>query len=118
AVFGALVGAFTAGLHEAVDLGHRVIFRIAGSHTLSTGIGIEVGRVLWVPAFGGLILGLGVILMRRVRPTQVVDPIEANALHGGRMSMTDSLRLLFATLWSNLCGVAVGMEAGYSQFGA
>ena len=118
AVFGALVGVFTAGLHESVDLAHRVVFRIAGNHTLSTVIGIDVGRVLWVPALGGLILGLGVILMRRVRPTEVVDPIEANALHGGRMSMTDSLRLLFATVWSNLSGLAVGMEAGYSQFGA
>jgi CIC family chloride channel protein len=56
--------------------------------------------------------------MRRLRPTEVVDPIEANALHGGRMSMTDSLRLLVATFWSNASGVAVGMEAGYSQLGA
>jgi CIC family chloride channel protein len=82
-VFGALIGAFTAGLHEFVDLAHRVIFRIAGSHSLSTGIGIDVGRVLWVPALGGLILGLGVIVMRRVRPTEVVDPIEANACTAG-----------------------------------
>jgi CIC family chloride channel protein len=118
AVFGALVGALTAGLHEFVDLAHRVIFRIAGSHTLSTGIGVDMARILWVPAFGGLILGLGVVLMRRIRRTEVVDPIEANALHGGRMSMTDSLRLLVASVWSNLSGIAAGMEAGYSQFGA
>src|SRR6201999_3162848 len=39
-------------------------------------------------------------------------------LHGGRMSMTDSLRLLVATFWSNASGVAVGMEAGYRQPGA
>src|SRR5437660_5787920 len=56
--------------------------------------------------------------MWRYRHNDVIDPIEANALHGGRMSMTDSLRLLVATLWSNICGVAVGMEAGYSQLGA
>lgn len=118
AVFGALIGAITAGLHEFIDLAHRVIFRIAGSHTLSTGVGVDVGRVLWVPAVGGLVLGLGVILMRRIRPTEVVDPIEANALHGGRMSMTDSLRLLIATMWSNMSGLAVGMEAGYTQSGS
>ena len=34
------------------------------------------------------------------------------------MSMTDSLRLLIATFWSNASGVSVGMEAGYSQIGA
>src|SRR5437868_12757916 len=118
AAFGALIGALTAGLHHLVDWAHQIVFNIAGSHTLSTGIGIDMQRVLYVPVLGGLALGLGVIIMRRIRPTDVVDPIEANALHGGRMSMTDSLRLLVATLWSNICGVAVGMEAGYSQLGA
>src|SRR5204862_6149449 len=78
----------------------------------------DLQRVLIVPAIGGLVLGLAVYVMRRIRPVDVVDPIEANALHGGRMSMRDSLRLLVATVWSNMSGVAVGMEAGYSQLGA
>src|SRR5688572_15343808 len=111
AAFGALIGALTAGLHHLVDWAQRLVFNIAGSHTLSTGIGIDLQRILLVPVLGGLVLGLGVVLMRRLRPTEVVDPIEANALHGGRMSMTDSLRLLAATLWSNISGVAIGMEA-------
>jgi CIC family chloride channel protein len=118
AAFGALIGAVTTGLHEAVDLIHHLVFNIDGVHTLSTGVGVDPQRVLIVPAVGGLILGLSVYIMRRLRPTDVVDPIEANALHGGRMSMTDSLRLLIATIWSNASGVAVGMEAGYSQLGA
>jgi CIC family chloride channel protein len=118
AVFGAVIGALTTALHRLVDLAHHLVFNITGNHTLSTGIGIDVQRLLIVPVVGGLVLGIGVAVMRRVRPTEVVDPIEANALHGGRMSMTDSLRLLLATLWSNISGVAVGMEAGYSQFGA
>jgi chloride channel protein, CIC family len=118
AVFGALIGAFTTGLHRLVDLSHELIFNITGEHALSSGIGVDMQRVLIVPALGGLILGIGVMVMRRVRPTDVVDPIEANALHGGRMSMTDSLRLLIATIWSNMAGVSVGMEAGYSQLGA
>jgi CIC family chloride channel protein len=118
ALFGAVIGALTIGLHAAVEEAHRLIFDIAGKHSLSTGIGLDMQRVLIVPAVGGLILGLCVYAMRRIRPTDVVDPIEANALHGGRMSMTDSLRLLAATLWSNASGVAVGMEAGYTQFGS
>jgi CIC family chloride channel protein len=118
ALFGALIGALVAGLHLLVDWLHHVAFNIAGDHTLSTGIGIDPNRILIVPALGGLILGLGALVMRRYRPNDVVDPIEANALHGGRMSMKDSLRLTVATVWSNGAGVSVGMEAGYSQIGA
>jgi CIC family chloride channel protein len=118
AAFGGLIGALTIGLHRLIDVAHHLIFNIAGGHTLSSGIGVDFDRVMIVPAAGGLVLGVAVILMRRIRPADVVDPIEANALHGGRMSMTDSLRLLVATIWSNMSGVAVGMEAGYSQLGA
>ncbi len=118
AVFGGLIGALTIGLHQLVDLTHHLIFNLSGVYTLSTGIGVDPQRVMIVPAVGGLILGVAVFLMRCLRPGDVVDPIEANALHGGRMSMTDSLRLLIATVWSNASGVAVGMEAGYSQLGS
>lgn len=118
AVFGGLIGALTIGLHQLIDLAHHLIFNISGVNTLSTGVGVDPQRVLIVPAVGGLVLGVAVYLMRRYRPADVVDPIEANALHGGRMSMKDSLRLLIATVWSNASGVAVGMEAGYSQLGA
>src|SRR5690349_5033601 len=118
ALFGALIGAMVAGLHSLVDALHHVAFNIAGEHTLSAGIGVDPLRILIVPALGGLILGIGAVIMRRYRPNDIVDPIEANALHGGRMSMKDSLRLLVATVWSNGSGVSVGMEAGYSQVGA
>jgi CIC family chloride channel protein len=118
AAFGALIGALTIGLHDFVDWAHRVIFNIAGNHRLSSGIGLDMERVLLVPVLGGLVLGITVYVMRRVWPTDVVDPIEANALHGGRMSMRDSLRLLLATVWSNMSGVAVGMEAGFVQLGS
>ncbi|MCW5736864.1 MAG: chloride channel protein [Enhydrobacter sp.] len=118
AVFGALVGALISGLHYLVDVVHKLAFNLSGEATLSTGLGVDPMRILVVPVAGGLVLGIVVMIMRRLRPAEVVDPIEANALHGGRMSMTDSLRLLLATFWSNASGVAVGMEAGYSQLGA
>ena len=118
ASFGAVIGALVAGLHLLVDWLHHVAFNIAGDHTLSTGIGIDAERILVVPALGGLLLGIGALIMRRYRPNDVIDPIEANALHGGRMSMKDSLRLTVATVWSNGADVSVGMEAGYSQIGA
>src|SRR5260370_27454341 len=118
ASFGALVGVLVAGLHVLVDRIHHFAFNVSGDLTLSAGIGVDPNRILVVPALGGLLLGVGALVMRRYRPNDVVDPIEANALHGGRMSMKDSLRLLVATVWSNASGVAVGMEAGYTQLGS
>ena len=50
----------------------------------------------------------------RRRGTEV-DPIEANALHGGRMSMRGSLIVAAQTVWSSGIGASVGLEAGYTQ---
>src|SRR5258708_30582348 len=97
AVTGSPVGALVAGLHWLVDFLHQVGFAVSGDHSLSTGIGVDPMRVMIVPAAGGLVLGLGALIMRRFRSNDVVDPIEANALHGGRMSMFGSLRFLGAT---------------------
>jgi len=118
ALFGAVIGALVAGLHSTVSWMHDIAFNLSVDQTLSAGIGVDPNRIMVIPALGGLILGVGALVMRRYRPNDVVDPIEANALHGGRMSMKDSFRLLVATLWSNGSGVSVGMEAGYSQIGA
>ncbi len=118
AVWGAVIGAVIAGLHLLVDYLHHVVFNIQGEQGLSTGIGIDPERLLIAPVVGGLVLGLTTLILRRFRPNDIVDPIEANALHGGRMSMRDSLRLLMDTMVSNVSGVSVGMEAGYSQVGA
>jgi CIC family chloride channel protein len=46
-----------------------------------------------------------------------VDPIEANALHGGRMSLRGSLNVALQTIWSCGVGASVGLEAGYTQLG-
>jgi CIC family chloride channel protein len=118
AACGVVVGAFVGSVHWFVDFMHETAFRLSGDHSLSTGIGVDPQRILVVPLIGGLVLGLAVLIMRRFRSNEVVDPIEANALHGGRMSMIDSFRLLVATITSNASGVAVGMEAGYAQLGS
>jgi chloride channel protein, CIC family len=118
AATGVAVGLIVGGLHQFVDYLHRLGFGLSLEHSLSTGIDVDPLRILIVPAAGGLALGISAIVMRRFRANDVVDPIEANALHGGRMSMTDSVRLTGATILSNASGVSVGMEAGYSQLGA
>jgi chloride channel protein, CIC family len=75
-------------------------------------------RVLLMPVFGGLLVGLTAALLRRWRQREVVDAIEANALFGGRMSVSDSLGLVLLTLLSGGFGASVGLEAAYTQLGA
>ena len=48
----------------------------------------------------------------------MVDAVEANALHGGRMSVSDSLVVAGQTVISNGFGASVGLEAAYAQLGA
>lgn len=72
---------------------------------------------LLVLPLGGLLVGLvSLAAARRKRP--LLDAVEANALHGGRMSMRDNLIVLTQTLLSNGCGASVGLEASYTQMGA
>jgi CIC family chloride channel protein len=70
-----------------------------------------------VPAVGGLALGLFGLGLAKLWPRRAVDPIEANALFGGRMSVADSVVVMMQTVLSNGVGASVGLEAGYTQIG-
>ncbi len=117
-VWGGIVGAVVAILRASVTILHRIDFAITSEQSLSTGIGVDHVRILIVPALGGLTLGGLAVLARRYRATEIVDPVEANALYGGRMSLWDSIRLAASTLISNASGASLGMEAGYTQLGS
>ncbi|MDE2182448.1 MAG: chloride channel protein [Alphaproteobacteria bacterium] len=116
AALGAVVGLGVALLREAVVFLHRTNFSLPMREFLSSGIGVSPTRILIIPVVGGLLLGLFRRATHR-RGSEIVDPIEANALFGGRMSFADSLRLTFSTLLSNAAGASLGMEAGYTQLG-
>ena len=75
----------------------------------------DAARALLVPSLGGLLLGLAFLLLLRWRPAREIDPIEANALHGGRMSFRGSVIVALQTIWSSGVGASVGLEAGYTQ---
>jgi hypothetical protein len=64
-----------------------------------------------VPSLGGLLLGVALLLVLRWRPAREIDPIEANALHGGRMSFRGSTIVALQTTWSSGVGASVGLEA-------
>ncbi len=63
-------------------------------------------------------LGVLTLAITRLRPRRTVDPIEANALFGGRMSLNGSLIVVLQTVLSNGVGASVGLEAGYTQIGS
>lgn len=112
------VGMLVAGLHNLVGLMHQILFDLPTGTRLSAEVHASSMLLVIVPVLGGLALGFARHYFGRERGADIVDPIEANALRGGDMSLKDSLRLLLSTLTSNGSGASVGMEAGYTQSGA
>jgi CIC family chloride channel protein len=116
-----LVGALSGLATLAVSLaahGLQSIFYRIGPHQRLSAIGDLTPVALIVAPAGGLALGLLTWLWIHRRPTPIVDPVEANALRGGRMSLRDSLFLSLQAIVSNGCGASVGLEAAYAQMGA
>jgi CIC family chloride channel protein len=117
-VLGAVAGAAVVIIEGLVQLLHQVNFAIDPDRHLSASGAISWWRILLVPAVGGLLSGAAAYLIRRRRAHETVDAVEANALFGGRMSLTDSVALTGLTMISSGFGASVGMEAGFTQLGA
>jgi CIC family chloride channel protein len=115
ALVGTLGGLAVLALSIAVAALHAVLFNIDITDRLSSQSSIEPLRALLVPSLGGLLLGLTFLLLQRWRPAREIDPIEANALHGGLMSFRGSVIVALQTVWSSGVGASVGLEAGYTQ---
>jgi CIC family chloride channel protein len=114
-VVGALAGLVVAAMSLGVTLLHALLFGVPAGQRLSSLSALDPYVALAVPTIGGLIFGTAVYALARWRPLREVDPIEANALHGGRMSLYGSLSVALQTVWSSGVGASVGLEAGYTQ---
>jgi CIC family chloride channel protein len=117
APLGVVTGAAVYLIRETVYTLHDINFDLMPGSYLSAQTHIDIWRLALVPAVLGLLFGILAWLIRKRRSADIVDPVEANAMFGGRMSMLDSIRLVIATMLSNVAGASVGMEAGYTQFG-
>ena len=114
-LIGIVAGLVVLAMSVAVAGLHALLFNISIRERLSSQASIETLRALLVPSLGGLLLGLAFVLLLRWRPAREIDPIEANALHGGRMSFRGSVIVALQTVWSSGVGASVGLEAGYTQ---
>lgn len=112
---GAIAGLVVAAMGGLVDLLHMVFFHLQPGERLSARLTLDPILALSVPLLGGLLFGASTEIIRRWRPDREIDPIEANALHGGRMSLLGSMIVAAQTIWSSGVGAAVGLEAGYTQ---
>jgi len=115
ALIGAVGGLVVATMSGLVTALHAVLFNLPWGERLSSQPSIDPLRAIVVPGLGGLLLGIAFLLLLRVRPAREIDPIEANALYGGRMSFRGSLVVALQTIWSSGVGASVGLEAGYTQ---
>ncbi len=118
AAVGMLAGAGVAAINLITAGMHQWLFGLAPGQGLSDSLRIAPPRAFGVPVLGGAALGISAWVLAKFRPRPLIDPVEANALYGGRVSLLDSLIVAAQTAWSNGVGASVGMEAGYAQLGA
>jgi len=89
---GLVAGIAVVIMSRILQLMHELFFAIEPGTLLGAGPAVEPLRAICVPIVGGLILAMVMRLSGRFRSRKIVDPIEANAIYGGRMSLLDTRR--------------------------
>lgn len=117
-VVGVISAVLVTGMSEAVQGLHFLLFGVQPGGRLSGMFSLQSPFQASIPVIGGILLGFTVIWLRKRKFRTPVDPIEANALYGGRMSLTDTFIIAGQTMISSGFGASVGLEAGYTQVGS
>ncbi|MGU3665045.1 chloride channel protein [Methylobacterium sp. A49B] len=118
---GCIAGAAVSAMSWVTQSLRELLFLLPQGLRLSAADTVTPALLLVGPCLGGALLGTLIVAMQYVRGPRkrpAIDPIEANALHGGRMSLRDSVYLALQNVISNGCGASVGLEAGYTQIAA
>ena len=113
-VIGLASGGLVVAMGWTVQVMHETLFNLPSGQRLSATFHVARWRALLVPILGGLVL-TGLARYGRRMSSRLADAIEANALLGGRLSLTGSLLVTAQTLVSCGTGASVGLEAGYAQ---
>ncbi|ESY88565.1 chloride channel protein [Mesorhizobium sp. LNHC220B00] len=117
-VVGVMAGILVTAMSQIVQDLHGLLFGVQPGGRLSGMFSLANPIQALTPAIGGILLGISVIWLRLRKFRTPVDPIEANALYGGRMSLTDTFIIVVQTMISSGFGASVGLEAGYTQVGS
>src|SRR3954467_1526717 len=96
---------------------HVTLFGPGAEYGLSALRNADPVVLVIMPIVGGLLLGLLNLGLARWWPRAPIDPIEANALYGGRLSLADGAVVGAQNIVSNGFGASVGLEAAYAQAG-
>ena len=94
---------------------HQHLFGVPAGERLSGAHIPSAWQILLWLGLGGLLLGVSSLLWKRFDGSDIVDPIEANALYGGRMTFGGSLFVAAQAAVSNGVGGSVGIEGGFTQ---
>jgi CIC family chloride channel protein len=112
---GAAAGALSVAQGAIARTLQHWFFALSGTSRLSAQPDLPLATLMVLPV-GGAVLAL-FTLATRARKRALVDTVEANALHGGRMGIADSFVISGQTILSNGFGASVGLEAAYAQLG-
>lgn len=116
---GLMAGLAAIGFRYAIDFVQQLGFGFGGEKVAALAAALPAWRLLLVPLLGGLAVGLFVhFFMPGRRPQGVAHVIEANALRGGRMSLTVGLKAAVVSAISIGSGASVGREGPVVHLGA
>lgn len=108
-------GAIASLMGRATVLLHHLLFGVPEGERLSGAyLPQAVDIFLWL-VLGGLLLGLSNLTWKRFGGGDILDPIEANALYGGRIGFVGSLFVAGQATVANGVGSSVGIEGGFTQ---
>jgi len=114
-VIGAAAGLLSVILGALARTLQHLLFALPSDTRLSGVSQLGSASLIVLPLGGVILTAFG--YATRARKRRLVDAVEANALHGGRMSLPDSLVISGQTILSNGFGASVGLEAAYAQMG-
>ena len=109
-------GAIASLMGRATILLHQLFFGVPAGERLSGAYHPVAGDILIWLVLGGLLLGFSNLAWKRFGSGDIIDPIEANALYGGRMGLGGSLFVAWQAVVANGVGSSVGIEGGFTQF--
>lgn len=114
ACVGAASGAIASLMILISETAHQYLFGLNAGERLSSALNLSPTQVIFIVTLGGVLVGATYLHQSRLRHV-IVDPIEANALYGGRMSFRDSAFVALQSVLSSGFGLSLGIEGGFTQ---